>query len=130
MSYVDAFYNRDADIVNVVERNEKQARIFQTYPAKHLFYYSDNNGKYTSIFGNKLSKVVCKSWKDFQREQKIHAGHKLFESDINPIFRCLEDNYLGKEEPKLNTAFWDIEVDMQAYAVSSQTMVRIRKKCR
>ncbi len=45
------------------------------------------------------------------KEKKIHSGHNLYESDINPIFRNLEENYLGKDAPKLNVAFWDIEVD-------------------
>jgi DNA polymerase elongation subunit (family B) len=27
------------------------------------------------------------------------------------VFRCLADNYLGATSPKLQTAFWDIEVD-------------------
>jgi DNA polymerase elongation subunit (family B) len=39
------------------------------------------------------------------------GGKRIWESDINPVFRCLEDNYLGKDSPKLQTAFFDIEVD-------------------
>jgi DNA polymerase elongation subunit (family B) len=35
----------------------------------------------------------------------------LWESDFKPVFRCLEENYLGAEPPKLNIAFFDIEVD-------------------
>lgn len=42
---------------------------------------------------------------------RINSGKRLWESDINPIFRCLEDNYLGAQSPKLQTAFFDIEVD-------------------
>lgn len=34
---------------------------------------------------------------------------KRWESDVDPIFRCLEQNYKGKEPPKLNVAFFDIE---------------------
>lgn len=34
---------------------------------------------------------------------------KRWESDVDPIFRCLEQNYKGKEPPKLNIAFFDIE---------------------
>jgi len=35
----------------------------------------------------------------------------LYESDINPVFRCLADNYQNIDAPKLHTAFFDIEVD-------------------
>jgi DNA polymerase elongation subunit (family B) len=111
MSYVDAIWNRDDDIVRVVERDPKKGRIFQEFPARYVFYYPDQRGKHTSIFGDQLTKVVSKSWKDHIKEQKIHSSHKLFESDINPVFRVLEENYLGKDAPKLNVAFWDIEVD-------------------
>ena len=111
MSYVDAIWDRDQDIIHVVERDPKKGRIFQQFPARYMFYYPDQKGKYKSLFGENLSKVVTKTWKENIKEQKIHSSHQLYESDINPVFRCLEENYLDKDSPKLNTAFWDIEVD-------------------
>ncbi len=111
MSYVDAIWDRDADIVKIVERDPKKGRLYQEYPARYIFYYPDSKGKYRSIYGESLSKVVCKSHKEFQKEQRIHSNQKLYESDINVVFRTLEENYLGKEAPKLNVAFFDIEVD-------------------
>jgi len=111
MSYVDSRWDRDKDIVYVVERDPKKGRIFQEYPARYQFYYPDQRGKYKSIFGESLNKVSARTFKEFTKEQRIHSNHKLYESDINPVFRCLEENYLGKEPPKLNVAFFDIEVD-------------------
>lgn len=109
MSYIDARWDRDQDIIQVVERDPIKGRIFQNYPAKYVFYYSDQKGKYRSIFGDPLTKVSCKNYKEFQKEQRIYSNQKLFESDINPVFRCLEENYLGKDASKLNVAFFDIE---------------------
>jgi len=111
MSYVDALWDREKDVVHVVERDEKGIRKFIDYPARYVFYYPDNRGKYKSIFGESLGKVTTRSFKEFSKEQKIHSGHTLYESDINPVFRILEENYLGKESPKLQVAFFDIEVD-------------------
>ena len=111
MNYVDAVWDREKDVVKVVERDPKQGRIYQEFPARYQFYYPDQKGKYKSIFGENLAKVSARSWKEFVKEQKIHSSHKLYESDINPVFRCLEENYLGKDAPKLNVAFFDIEVD-------------------
>jgi DNA polymerase elongation subunit (family B) len=111
MSYVDSRWDREKDIVSVIERDPKLGRVYREYPAKYLFYYPDPKGKFRSIFNDSLSKVTARSWKEFNKEQKIHSSHRLFESDINPVFRCLEENYLGKEPPKLNVAFFDIEVD-------------------
>jgi DNA polymerase elongation subunit (family B) len=104
-------WDRDKDVIRVVERDPKKGRIFQDYPAKYVLYYPDSKGKYRSIYGDPLSKVSVKNYKEFQKETRIHSGKKLFENDINPVFRCLEENYLGKDAPKLNVAFWDIEVD-------------------
>jgi hypothetical protein len=47
---------------------------------------------------------------------------------MNPVFVCLSEQYQNQDSPKLNVAWFDIEVDMQAFAVSSQHMVKIRKK--
>ena len=111
MSYVDAFYNREQDVINVVERNDKGERHYKEYPARHIFYYPDAKGKFTSIFGQPLSRVSSKNVKEHRKELAIHSNKKLFESDINPIYRCLEDHYLNVDAPKLNVAFFDIEVD-------------------
>jgi len=109
--YVDAFFQRDADIVKIVERGTDGKRIFKEFPVRYTFYHTDPKGKFQSIYGEPLSRVVCKNSKDFRKELSIHNNKKLYEADINPIFRCLSENYLNQEAPKLNVAFFDIEVD-------------------
>jgi DNA polymerase elongation subunit (family B) len=110
MSYVDAFFDRDADIIRAVERKDGK-RIYREYQSKYTFYYKDQRGKYKSVFGDPLSRIVCKSTKDFRKEVAINRDKTLFESDINPIFQCLSENYLNQDAPKLNVAFFDIETD-------------------
>ena len=110
MPYVDGYFDRDSDIIRVVERRDGK-RHFQDYQAKYTFYYEDLKGKYKSIFGNQLSRIVCKNTKDFRKELAINKGKNLFESDINPIFQCLSENYINQDAPKLNVVFWDIETD-------------------
>jgi DNA polymerase elongation subunit (family B) len=110
MPYVDAFFDRDSDIIRVVERKDGK-RHFHEYQSKYTFYYEDPRGKYKSIYGNTLSRIVCKNTKDFRKELAINKGKNLFESDINPIFQCLSENYINQDSPKLNVAFWDIETD-------------------
>ena len=111
MSYVDAFYDRDEDLIRVVERDDKGQRHFKEYPARHIFYYQDPKGKFQSIKGEPLSRVTSKNLKEHRKELAIYSGKKLYESDINPIYRCLEDQYLNVDAPKLNVSFFDIEVD-------------------
>ena len=110
MSYVDALFDRNADILRVVERKEGK-RHFTEYPIKYTFFYKDPRGKYKSIYGDPLNRIISKSTKDFRKELAINNTKQLFESDINPIFQCLSENYLNVDAPKLNVAFFDIETD-------------------
>ena len=111
MSYVDAWFDRENDIIKVVERNKKGEREFRDIPVKHTFYVKDGKGKFQSIYGDPVSRIVCKNTKELRKEQAINSGKQLFESDINPIFVTLSEHYLNQDAPKLNVAFFDIEVD-------------------
>ena len=110
MSYVDALFSKDEDRIYVVERVNGQ-RIYKEYPANYIFYYDDPRGKFRSIYGTPVSRFSSRSGKEFFKELKSHNKNKLWESDIKPLVRCLEENYLGKDSPKLQVAFFDIEVD-------------------
>ena len=110
MSYVDAMFDRDSDYIKVVERINGK-REFREYPVKHTFYYSDPRGKHRSIYDTPVSKVVCKSTKDFRKEMSINSNKQLFEADMNPVFVCLSEQYQNQDSPKLNVAWFDIEVD-------------------
>ena len=110
MSYVDCLYDREHDRIHIVERRDGQ-RQYREYPANYIFYYDDPRGKFQSIFGTPVARFSTRNNKEFRKEMRIQSGKRLFESDINPIFRCLEENYKGQDAPKLNVAFFDIEVD-------------------
>ena len=110
MSYVDALYAREADRIHVVERVNGE-RVYKEYPASYVFYYDDPRGKFRTVYGTPVSRFSSRSNKEYQKELRINSGKRLWESDINPVFRCLEENYLGATSPKLQTAFFDIEVD-------------------
>jgi hypothetical protein len=58
-----------------------------------------------------VSRFSSRNNKEFRKELRIHSNKQIYESDINPVFRCLEDNYKGQDAPVLHTAFFDIEVD-------------------
>ena len=110
MSYVDALFDREKDRIHVVERVEGQ-RIYKEYPANYVFYYADPRGKHKSIYGSPVSRFNSRNNKEFRKELRMHSGKQIFESDINPVFRCFEENYKDDIAPTLQTAFFDIEVD-------------------
>ena len=111
MSYVDAIHSRDEDKIYVVERGTDGKRHYNEFPANYVFYYPDNKGKHRSIYGKPVSRFSTRKRTEFEKERRIHGGKELFESDINVVFRCLSENYLGIDPPKLHTCFFDIEVD-------------------
>jgi len=110
VSYVDALFDREKDRIHVVERVEGR-REYREFPASYCFYYADPRGKHTSIYGQPVSRFATRNNKEFRKELRIQNGKDIFESDINPVFRCFEENYKGIDAPKLQTAFFDIEVD-------------------
>jgi DNA polymerase elongation subunit (family B) len=111
MSYVDAIHARDEDRIYVVERGLDGNRHYKEYPANYVLYFSDSKGKHHSIYGDKVSRFSTRKRTEFEKEKRIHSSKKLFESDVNVVFRCLSENYLKAEPPKLHTCFFDIEVD-------------------
>ena len=110
MSYIDSLYDREHDRIHVVERLNGK-RVYKEYPANYIFYYDDPRGKFQSIYGTPVSRFSTRNNKEFRKEVRTHSNKQVYESDINPIFRCLEDNYKGQDAPGLQTAFFDIEVD-------------------
>lgn len=110
MSYVDALFDREKDRIHIVERRNGE-RIYKEYPASYIFYYDDPRGKFRSIYGTPVSRFSSRSNKEFRKELRIQNNKRCYESDINPVFRCLEENYKGHDSPKLHAAFFDIEVD-------------------
>ena len=111
MSYVDAVHSRDDDRIFVVERDQNGKRQYKEYPTNYVLYYPDHKGKHRSIYGDPVSRFSTRKRQEFEKEKRIHSGKKLFESDVSVVFRCLSENYLKADVPKLHTCFFDIETD-------------------
>ena len=110
MSYIDALFDRDHDRIHIVGRRDGE-RYYEEFPATYVFYYDDPRGKFRSIYGNPVSRFSTRNNKEFRKELRIQSGKQLYESDVNPVLRLLEENYKGIDAPRLHTAFFDIEVD-------------------
>ena len=119
MSYVDALFSREDNRIYVVERVDGK-RVYQDYPANYVFYYDDPRGKFRTIYNTPVSRFSTRNYKEYAKELKIHSTQRLWESDVKPVNRCLEENYLGRDAPKLHTAFFDIEVDFDPVRGFSQ----------
>ena len=111
MSYISALYNKDKDVIQVIERDVDGKRHYLDHKAEYTFYYPDDNGKHKSIYGDKLSKITTNSNAEYQKHKRIYSNSKLFESDFTPVQRCLEKHYSKIDGTTLHTAFFDIEAD-------------------
>lgn len=109
MSYIDAFIDKEHDRIHVVERIDGK-RVFQEFTPNYTFYFDDPKGKHRTIYNTPVSRFTTRSGKEFQKEARMHSGKQVWESDLNPIYRCLEENFQDKPAPTLQTAFFDIEV--------------------
>lgn len=117
MSYIDAITRQNQ--VLVWERNNPKKRTLKRYQAEHFCYIKDDDGEYTSIFNDNLSKKEFSSRADMTAFLKINAeklnrqkgGVETFESDIPTELRTLSSTYYNVPAPKLNVTFLDIEVD-------------------
>lgn len=110
--YVDAYHDREKDQIRIVERVNGE-RVPLTVPAEYVFYVEHPSGTYQSIFGHACQKHTFSDSRKFRKElaRAKSSGKGVFESDVNPVFRCLSERYLGKDSPVLHVAFFDIEVD-------------------
>ena len=108
-NYVAAWVDYAADKIVVLERDSQGALFRKRYNPPYYFYVPDEEGTFTSIFGDKLVRAEFDS-----REQYDYALRHFpvkFESDIPPLKRVLMDNYYGRPAPIVNFALLDIEVD-------------------
>ncbi len=129
MSYVDAIHSKQTDEIHIVERINGQ-RVYNVLPAKHVFYYEDPRGRHKTMWGEPCTKYETNDSKKFQKELRAFQslGKKIHEHDINPIFRCLSENYLNAPAPELNIGFFDIEVDfdpLRGYAPTNDPFAPI-----
>jgi len=114
--YIDAIFDRDADKILIAERVNRK-RVLKSELPEHVFYYSHPQGTLISIFDDPVRKFQTHDLKKFRAElakKRQDPKIKIFESDINPVFRYLANHYMGTPAPTLNIGFFDIEVDFNA----------------
>jgi len=97
MSYVDAIHAKDEDRIYVVERDNNGKRQYKEYPTNYVLYYPDHKGKQRSIYGDPVTRFSTRKRTEFEKERRIHGNKKLFESDVNVVFRCLSEDSVQQQ---------------------------------
>ena len=115
--YIDAktIQNEEegTELVYVSQRDKDGVRSITSHLPPYEFYYISKNGSHESIFGDPLKKKRFTDRRKFywQRKKMKEEGYELFESDIKPHFRLLEERFPTDDAPKLHVSFIDIEAD-------------------
>ena len=112
--YIDAIIVRKDELIKVVERSQSGERIFKEYKPDWHFYVDDLTGSDKTIYGTAVKKIIPTTYADKQKLTRQYTGQytgKKWESDVNPVFRTLEQEYLNANAPHIHTAFFDIETD-------------------
>lgn len=86
------------------KRYEKRITNFKPY-----FYVPDEKGKYKSLFGDKLKKIVLNHPAEVKAEREKYD--KTFEADVTYINRFLIDNFKEIPQEPIRICFFDIETD-------------------
>lgn len=109
--YIDALFKRggESEVIRIVERVNGK-RVYREFQPDYHFFLSDLRGSHKSIYGDIVKKVVPRTYVEKQKLVKTLSGNvKRWETDVDPIFRCLENNYQHIDSPKMHVAFFDIE---------------------
>jgi len=112
-NYVAAWVDWNADKIVVLERDHDGKLHRVRYNPPYYFYIKDDEGPYTSIFGDKLTRAEFDSRDQFEQAKRMFPEGHRFESDIAPLKRVLMDYYYDRPSPLVHYAFLDIEVDYQ-----------------
>lgn len=111
--YSSIFFNRNRSTIHLWEYVDGE-RVYSKVDAPIYFYTDDENGDYTSIFGDKAKKVDCANYTELMERSETfrNMGKKIFESDVPVETKFIIDRYSGKELiiPKFDIHFIDIEV--------------------
>jgi hypothetical protein len=89
--FISSFHDRYKDKITVWERHPSGKRITKEYCPSYYFYVPDKLGDFTAVTGETLKKLTFKNKAEF--DQGVLAHQKRFESDLNPLEKCMMDNY-------------------------------------
>lgn len=105
--YVDALHSSKDDVIRVVERVNGE-RVYRDYKPDWHFFVNDPKGPFKTIYGNSVKRIDPANRTERTKLMSQYSTSK-WESDINVVFRCLEQEYPDNLDPHLHVAFYDIE---------------------
>lgn len=106
--YIDAI-ERDDQILCWYRDDSNKLHLVEEPAPYYCYRRNEKNGDYTSLFGDRLSKMEFDDRDEFNNY--VRNKRNLFESDISPVYKFLSDNFYQVDDTFVNIGFFDIEVD-------------------
>ena len=102
MAYQNIYFQRNQNLMHIWDDH----RGYRTFPYSRYAYQKDPNGQFTSLYGDKLTKIF-----KFSKDDP-----NLFESDVPETTRVLVDTYTDSDLPSEGHIIltYDIEVEMDS----------------
>lgn len=99
--------------INLSSYNEKGERQITTHLPPYVYYYEDTNGTHKSIYGDSIRQHRVTNKNKFYNDLETtkSRGISIFESDVKPVFRLLEERFPTNDTPPLKISIIDIETD-------------------
>ena len=111
--YSSIYFSKSKSTIHLWEYIDG-VKVHNKFEAPMYFYKEDKDGEFTSIYGEKLKKVECNTFSQYQEkiESLKNMGKKLYESDVSIDSKFIIDHYTGQDlqPPKFDIHFIDIEV--------------------
>ena len=109
MSYIDV--KRHGSKIVCWYRDANKQLIKDSYDISdyNYFYIPSPKGKYQSMFGDQVSKIYFKGYREYEDAKEKYQTK--FESDISPEYKMLSDEFHDAPNTPLNICLYDIEAD-------------------
>lgn len=107
--YIDAERIPHQNQLVVWYRDADDKLNYEIREIEHYCYVESPVDEYRSMFGHKLARVDFDSYFEFR--EYVNQKERLFESDINPVYKFLSDEFYNTEGGELHIGLFDIEVN-------------------
>lgn len=110
--YINVHYDRKKNKVYTLEQVDGKD-VHQEYKPEYFFYVKDNDGKHTSIHGDKATRMEFSSYEKFSSAIRKYENQQTYESRVKPLFKTLERYYKNIRSVNLRKTYFDIETDFE-----------------
>jgi DNA polymerase elongation subunit (family B) len=99
--------------IHLIERDAQGNRNISNHTPPYVYYVEDAYGDWTALDGVRVKRHKLANYHKHKQEvEELRAlGRRVYESDVPPVYRFLEERYAKDDNPPLHLTLIDIETD-------------------